>query len=89
LTRKPSTEADQLHLAAVLDLYARKVACWSMKASLSRKLVLDALLIVVWRRKPDRAVIVHSDQGSQYGCDDFRRFCRTQNLDPSMSRRGN
>ncbi len=78
-----------LYLAVVLDLYARKVVGWSMKASLSRELVLDALLMAVWRRKPDRPVIVHSDQGSQYGSDDFRRFCRAQNLKPSMSRRGN
>ena len=78
-----------LDLAVVLDLYARKVIGWSMKASLSRELVLDALLMAVWRRKPDRPVIVHSDQGSQYGSDDFRRFCRAQSIEPSMSRRGN
>lgn len=78
-----------LYLAVVLDLYARKVVGWSMKASLSRELVLDALLMAVWRRKPNAPVIVHSDQGSQYGSDDFRRFCRAQNLEPSMSRRGN
>lgn len=78
-----------LYLAVVLDLYARKVVGCAMKASLSRELVMDALLMAVWRRKPDRPVIVHSDQGSQYGSDDFRRFCRAQNLEPSMSRRGN
>lgn len=43
----------------------------------------------VWRRKPDGEVIVHSDQGSQYGSDDWQRFCRANNLAPSMSRRGN
>ncbi len=41
------------------------------------------------RRKPDGEVIVHSDQGSQYGSDDWQRFCRANNLAPSMSRRGN
>ena len=50
---------------------------------------LDALLMAVWRRKPAEQVIVHSDQGSQYGSDDFKRFCRKHNLLPSMSRRGN
>ena len=78
-----------LYLAVVVDLYARKVVGWSMSASLSRELALDALLMAVWRRKPDRRVIVHSDQGSQYGSDDFRRFCQSHNLEPSMSRRGN
>lgn len=39
--------------------------------------------------KPDGEVIVHSDQGSQYGSDDWQRFCRANHLAPSMSRRGN
>lgn len=46
-------------------------------------------MMAVWRRKPDSEVIVHSDQGSQYGSDDWQRFCRANNLAPSMSRRGN
>lgn len=78
-----------LYLAAVVDLYARKVVGWSMKATLAKELALDALLMAVWRRKPMQSVIVHSDQGSQYGSDDWHRFCRTHNLIPSMSRRGN
>jgi putative transposase len=60
-----------------------------MKPSLSRELAIDALLMAVWRRKPKNAVLVHSDQGSQYGSDDWRRFCKANNLEPSMSRRGN
>jgi len=78
-----------LYLAVVVDLYARKVVGWSMKPTLSRELALDALLMAVWRRKPERRVIVHSDQGSQFGSDDFKRFCAAHNLEPSMSRRGN
>lgn len=78
-----------LYLAVVLDLYARKVVGWSMKPTLARELVLDALLMAVWRRKPTQPVIVHSDQGSQYGSDDWIRFCRSHGLLPSMSRRGN
>lgn len=78
-----------LYLAVVIDLYSRMVVGWSMKATLERELVLDALLMAVWRRKPKREVIVHSDQGSQYGSDDWLRFCRSHNLSPSMSRRGN
>ena len=78
-----------LYLAVVVDLFARKVVGWSMKPSLSRELAMDALLMAVWRRKPAGRVIVHSDQGSQYGSDDFKRFCQANNLDPSMSRRAN
>ena len=78
-----------LYLAVVLDLFSRIVVGWSMKSTLERELVLDALLMAVWRRKPKGKVIVHSDQGSQYGSDDWMRFCRDHNIEPSMSRRGN
>ncbi len=43
---------------------------------------MDALLMAVWRRKPAGSVLVHSDQGSQYGSDDFKRFCQANNLEP-------
>jgi putative transposase len=72
-----------------LDLYARKVIGWSMKSIIAKELVLDALMMAVWRGKPTQKVVVHSDQGSQYGSDDWRRFCSANNLEPSMSRRGN
>ncbi len=78
-----------LYLAVVLDLYSRRVVGWSMKPTIARELVLDALLMAVWRRKPTQKVLVHSDQGSQYGSDDWRRFCIANHLEPSMSRRGN
>jgi putative transposase len=78
-----------LYLAVVVDLFSRNVIGWSMKSALTRDLVLDALLMAVWRRRPRQPVIVHSDQGSQYGSDDWARFCKEHNLIPSMSRRGN
>lgn len=55
-----------LYLAVVLDLYARKVVGWSMKSTIAKELVLDALLMAVWRRKPTQKVVVHSDQGRIY-----------------------
>ena len=78
-----------LYLAVVVDLYSRKVVGWSMKPTLAKELALDALLMAVWRRRPRVPVLVHSDQGSQYGSDAWRRFCTAHNLEPSMSRRGN
>jgi putative transposase len=78
-----------LYLAVVMDLFARKVVGWSMKPTLARELVLDAILMAVWRRKPKQSVLIHSDQGSQFGSDDWQRFCRDHDLEPSMSRRGN
>src|SRR5712671_411196 len=77
-----------LYLAVVMDLFSRKIVGWSTKPTISRELVLDAVLMAVRRRRPRRTVI-HSDQGSQYGSDDWRRFCKTNHLEPSMSRRGN
>lgn len=78
-----------LYLAVVLDLYSRKVIGWSMKPTIHRELVLDALMMAVWRRKPRHTVMIHSDQGSQYGSDDWVRFCKAHKLKPSMSRRAN
>jgi putative transposase len=52
-------------------------------------LVLDALTMAVWRRKPKALVIIHLDQGSQFGSDAFARWCQDNRLSPSMSRRGN
>lgn len=78
-----------LYLAVVLDLYSRMVVGWSMKETLHRELALDAILMAVWRRRPKQEVIIHSDQGIQYGSDDWSRFCRDHKLKASMSRRGN
>ena len=78
-----------LYLAVVMDLHSRRIIGWSMKPTLARELVLDALLMALWRRKPMQRVLVHSDQGTQYGSEDWMRFCQANRLDPSMSRRGN
>jgi len=77
-----------LYLAVVMDLFSRKIIGWSTRPTLDREVVLDAVLMAGRRRRPRRAII-HSDQGCQYGSDDWRRFCRTNHLEPSMSRRGN
>ena len=77
-----------LYLAVVMDLYSRRIVGWSTEPTLAQNLVLDALLMAVRRRKPTLALI-HSDQGSQFGSDAWRRFCQAHHLEPSMSRRGN
>jgi putative transposase len=78
-----------LYLAVVLDLHSRAVVGWSMKPTSVKELVLDSLMMAVWRRKPEQEVTVHSDQGSQHSSDDWKRFCDANQLLPSMSRRGN
>jgi putative transposase len=78
-----------LYLAVVMDLASRRIIGWSMQRTMHRDLVVQALLSAVWRRRPERKVIIHSDQGAQYTSDDWVRFCVEHNLVRSMSRRGN
>lgn len=78
-----------LYLAVVLDLFSRQVIGWSMQARITSDLVLNALLMAVWRRRPQHAVIIHSDQGSQFSSHDWQDFLKAHNLIGSMSRRGN
>jgi len=78
-----------LCLAVVVDIFSRMIVGWSAGSSLRRELVLDAMMMAVRRRRRTRGTVIHSDQGCQYGSDDWRRFCRTNHLEPSMSRRGN
>lgn len=59
------THEGWLYLAVVIDLFSRLVGGWSMKSRMITDLVLDALLMALWRRKPKK-VLIHSDQGSQY-----------------------
>jgi len=77
-----------LYLAVVMDFFSRKIVGWAVGPNIRKELVLNAVLTAVRRRRP-RKTIIHSDQGSQYGCDGWQRFCRTNRLVPSMSRRGN
>ena len=65
-----------LYVAAVIDLFSRRVVGWSMKAEMNAQLVADALVMAIWRRgKPD-ALLHHSDQGSQYTSQQFQTLMR-------------
>jgi putative transposase len=86
---KPTCTSWHSPTTTVVDLFARMVVGWSMKRTVSRELAIDTLLMAVWRRKPKSPVLGHSDLGNQYCSDDSRRFCKANNLEPSMSRRGN
>lgn len=77
-----------LYLAVVLDLFSRKVVGWATAPTIHRELVLDAVAAAVRQRRP-RGTLIHSDQGVQYGSDAWRRFCRANHLEPSMSRKEN
>jgi len=78
-----------LYVAAVIDLFSRRVVGWSMSASMTTQFVTDALLMAIWRRgKPD-ALLHHSDQGSQYTSEHFRKLMEDNDVTCSMSRSGN
>lgn len=77
-----------LYLAVVMDLFSRRIVGWAAGPTIRRELVLDAVLMAVRRRRV-RGTVIHSDQGTQYGSDAWRRFCRSNHLEPSMSRKGN
>ena len=77
-----------LYLAVIMDLFSRKIVGWCAGPTIHRELVLNAVLMAVRQRRP-RATVIHSDQGTQYGSDAWRRFCRSNHLEPSMSRKGN
>ena len=83
------TQEGFAHLAVVIDLYSRRVVGWSMQNRQTTDLVLQALLMAVWRRKPKGKVLIHSDQGSQFTSIDWASFLKAHNLEHSMSRRGN
>ncbi|WEF25933.1 IS3 family transposase [Paracoccus sp. S3-43] len=83
------TQEGFAYLAVVIDLYSRRVVGWSMQSRQTTDVVLQALLMAVWRRKPKTKVLVHSDQGSQFTSMDWAAFLRAHNLEHSMSRRGN
>ncbi len=76
-----------LYLAVVMDLFSRLIVGWAAEPTIHRELVLNAVLMAVRRRRP-RSALIHSDQGSQFGSDAWRRFCRSNHLEPSMSRKG-
>jgi len=78
-----------LYVAAVVDLFSRRVVGWSMNAAMTAQLVTDALVMAIWRRgKPD-ALLHHSDRGSQYTSEQFQRLMADHGVVRSMSRSGN
>ena len=77
-----------LFVAVVLDLFSRKVVGWSMSAQMTAQLVIDALVMAIWRRGKPIELLHHSDQGSQYTSEDFQRLLAAQGILCSMSRKG-
>ena len=76
-----------LYLAVVLDLCSRQIVGWAMDKRMKKQLVIDALSMAFWRRKPPAGLLHHSDRGSQYACNDYQKLLRTWHMVPSMSRK--
>jgi putative transposase len=84
-----ATSEGWLYLAVVIDLFSRKIVGWSMDSRMKAKLVNDALLMAIWKRKPDKGLIWHTDRGSQYASDSHRAILKEYHVIQSMSRKGN
>lgn len=83
------TQEGWLYLAVVIDLYSRQVVGWSMAEHMRAKLVNDALQMALWKRKPAKGLLWHSDRGSQYASDSHRALIKEFGIRQSMSRKGN
>lgn len=84
-----ATAEGWLSLAVVIDLFNREVFGWSIKPRMTTDLVLDALSMAWFRRRPEPGVLFHSDRGSQYASHAYQTRLATYGLRGSMSRKGN
>jgi transposase InsO family protein len=78
-----------LYLAVVMDLHSRQIVGWAMNERMKTQLVMDALAMAYWKRKPSKGLLHHSDRGSQYASHDYQKQLMNYGMIPSMSRKGN
>lgn len=83
------TRSGWLYLAAVLDLYSRKIVGWAMASNMAAELVCAALQMAITQRNPAAGLIVHSDRGSQYASEKYQSLLSKHGLRCSMSSKGN
>ena len=83
------THEGWLYLAVIIDLFSRQVVGWSLSNRMTGKMIMNALRMAIWRRRPFRGLIFHSDRGSQYCSNDFQNMLKTHGMISSMSRKGN
>ena len=78
-----------LYLAAILDLYSRRIVGWALESHMREDLVLQALDMALHDRRPERGLLHHSDQGRQYAAGDYQTRLTDSGISCSMSRKGN
>jgi transposase InsO family protein len=83
------TKEGWLYLAAILDLYSRKIVGWAMSERIDTALVLQALTMALIHRRPPANLLLHTDRGVQYASSEYRQVIGQAGLIASMSRRGN
>ncbi len=83
------TRSGWLYLAVVLDLFSRKIVGWSMAPNMPAELVCSAMQLAVVQRQPPPGLIAHSDRGSQYASASYRALLARNDMQQSMSRKGN
>jgi putative transposase len=81
------TREGWLYLAAVEDLYSRRVVGWSMADHMQSRLVVNALELAVQRRLPDEGLLAHSDRGSQYASEHYQLLLAKHGMACSTSRK--
>jgi len=83
------TDEGWLYLAAVEDLYSRKIVGWSMSDRIDSRLVVDALDMALRREVPEEGLVAHSDRGVQYASEHYQQKLTCHGIICSMSRKGN
>jgi len=83
-----ATREGFLYVAFILDVHSRKIIGWAMENHLKTELVVDALQMAVWKRRPAPGLVHHSDQGAQYTALSFGERLREVGITPSMGRTG-
>jgi putative transposase len=78
-----------LYLAAVMDLYSRKIVGWAMSERMTSNLAITALKMAIKRRRPRKGLMHHSDRGVQYASQPYRKVLKKNGIICSMSRKGN
>ena len=78
-----------LYLAVVMDLSSRRIVGWAMDKRMKTDLVINALAMAYWHRKPPKGLLHHPDRGSQYACPEYKKHLERYGMRASMSRKGN
>jgi len=84
-----ATAQGWVYVAAIMDLYSRRIVGWAVSRRINTALVLMALSMALTHRQPPDGLLFHSDRGVQYASGDYRRALCAAGLVASMSRRGN